>query len=148
MFAEKAFERFLYKILLLDWIKDDYALEFQNASIKIVVGTILFVLGPSAFDRYHETFMYVQWMDARLWGLLFMTVGGIHLYGLFNKKKLLRKNSLLAAGILWLWFGSSIWFANKYAFNPYIYFFFMLSSFRCYLCIQVFDRFRLHTTVG
>jgi hypothetical protein len=148
MLGEKGFERFLYKILLLDYIKDDYALEFQNASIKIVVGSILFSLGPFAFDKYPETFQYVQWLDARFWGMLFILVGSVHLYGLFKRKRVLRKNVLLLAGTLWTWFGLSIWFANWMAFNPYIYFFFALSSFRCYLCIHVFKRFELHVTAG
>jgi len=146
MIGEKSIERLLYKILLLDYIKDDYALEFQNASIKMVVGWVLFIFGPHAFEKYPETFMYARWMDARIWALMFIFISSVHLYGLVKRKKLLRKNSLLAAGTLWLWFGISIWFANKTAFNPYIYFFFMLSSFRCYLCIQVFNRFKLHIT--
>lgn len=148
MQKESFFERLLYKILLLDYIKDDYALEFQNASIKLVVGFLLFIIGPYIFPKYGDVYRYLNFFDARVWGLIFVTIGVVHIYALFNKKHSLRKNILLVAGVLWLWFGMLIFIGTSISFMPYIAAVFCFSSFRCYLCIQFFDRFEMEKTVG
>lgn len=144
----KLWEHILYKILLLDYIKDDFALEFQNATIKITMGLLLFIVGPFVFEKNPSMFQNITYFDARIWGVILIALGSSHIYALLHKKKLMRKNILFVAGCLWLTLGASLVLSNPISFMPWMYIVFAFTSFRCYLCIQHFNRFQLHTTLG
>ncbi len=139
-------ERILHKLLLLDYIKDQYALEFQNSCIKIVVGFLLLTMGNIAFEKYAVIYKYVAIIDPVIWGLMFIAIGATHLYCLFYRKIKLRKNILWVAGVTWTTFGSSIIIADPNVFVGYIYMIIAITCFRCYICIQIFNRFNIDLT--
>lgn len=141
-------EHVLRKVLLIDYIRDGYALEFQNSCVKIVIGLVFLLIGPLTFSTNPEMYRFVAWIPPRAWGILFITLGISHLVSLFGKYKQTRKNILLIAGGIWVWFSSSLLFGSPASPVGYVYLVFSLSTFRCYLCIRFFKRFDLHDTSG
>jgi hypothetical protein len=144
MLASISFSNFLRKVLLLDYIKDAQALEFQNSFIKIVIGLMFLVSNGTTFYAHSNLYNYVRWLHPHWWGFIFLACGVFHQYCLFKNKKQGRKNILWFAGVLWVSFASSLLLGDVRALSGYIYLIFAISSFRCYLAIQVFKRFDYH----
>jgi hypothetical protein len=126
-------ENLVQKIL----IEDRYALEMQNASMAIIVGFVFLLDTVHLYHRYPDTYKYMEFFPAWVWGFLYFSVGAFHIICLFTGFRYLRKQVLLAKSALWVFIATCVIAADAWAVSGYFYLLFAFFAFRGFLRIQV-----------
>jgi hypothetical protein len=61
---------------------DRHIIEVQNASLMIVVGAVFLLEHGNLYNRFPDTYEFMEWLPAWVWGTVFLIAGFVHLVAL------------------------------------------------------------------
>jgi hypothetical protein len=109
-----------------------YTTEGQGATLMLGLGLWLVIGGMfSTCPAVYYVMMNVA--NERLWGILFLTVGGVQVYALFRGSISLRRSMLLLKGAMWTTLLVTLLYGDWHAPGVPIYGILAVTAFRAFL---------------
>lgn len=133
---------FVQNLFIKYLVGDGRLVELQNSTLSIVVGVVFIansLFGGHLYERFPDTYRYMQFVPAYVWGILYAGLGVAHLLSLLIGWKWTRKHVLLVKGSAWIFLGVVVLQADVYAASGYLYLVFAVSAFLAFLSIDVLD---------
>lgn len=131
--------------------KNRVLLEAQNSILSTTVGIIFladYFFEGNLYTRFPDTYRFMKFIPTIMWGLIYTGAGVAHLYTLYYKHAMLRKNILLVKAGLWVFLGSCVVYGGVYAASGWFYFIFAFFAVTCFFKIKPEDAYDIHSTLA
>lgn len=139
----------LYKIHL---IAASSRIETQNSMLSVILGlcfifTDLFNVS-TLYERYPDTYKYMEWAPAWIWGVIYSSAGVLHLIALYSRLDWHRKHIVLIKSGLWLFISLCVLQADVFSPSGWCYLVFSYSAIMVFLRLKLSKEGPTHDSDG